>query len=106
MAVRKKAAKKAVPKVKVEEVKQIVLTQEQYEELKNIRFNLISYNVQLETPFFDNDLNPRQIAFELGKMFVRFDQEEVKLGNLIDAIDPNPYDPWKEFEENVDEIDN
>jgi len=104
MAVRKKAAKKAVPKVK--EVKQIVLTQEQYEELKNIRFNLISYNVQLENAFFDNDLNPRQIAFATGKMFAKFDEEEVKLAHLIDAIDPDPYDPWKEFEENVDEIDN
>jgi hypothetical protein len=39
-------------------------------------------------------------------MFAKFNEEEVKLGNLIDAIDPNPYDPWKEFEENVDEIDN
>ena len=104
MATRKKAAKKAVPKV--EEIKQVILTQEQYEELRNIRFNLISYNVQLENAFSDNNLNPRQIAFEIGKMFVRFDEEEVKLGNLIDAIDPNPYDPWQEFEENVDEMDN
>ena len=104
MATRKKAAKKAVPKV--EEIKQIVLTEEQYRELKDIRFNLITYNVHLESAFSDNNLNPRQIAFEIGKMFVKFDQEESKLANLIDAIDPDPYDPWKEFEENVDEMDN
>jgi hypothetical protein len=104
MATRKKAAKKAVPKVV--EVKQIVLTQEQYEELRDIRFNLISYNLQLENAFSDNALNPRQIAFEIAKTFVKLDEQESKLGDLIDAIDPNPYNPWDEFEENVDEYDN
>ena len=105
MATAKKAAKKAVPKV-VEEVKQIVLTQEQYEELKDIRFNLMIRNTELENVFSDDSQNTKQIAFAVGKVYNRLDVEEVRLGNLIDAIDPDPYDPWKEFDENVDEYDN
>ncbi len=105
MATAKKAAKKAVPKV-VEEVKQIVLTQEQYEELRNIKFNLVIANVNLAEAFSDEEQNIRQVAFEIGKIQARLDVEETRLSNLIEAIDPDPYDAWQEFEENVDEYDN
>jgi hypothetical protein len=104
MAVRKKAAKKAVPKVK--EVKQIVLTQEQYDELKDIKFNVMFASMELVEAFSEEDRNIRQVAFAIGKIQAKFDAEETRLDNLIDAIDPDPYDPWVEFEENVDEIDN
>jgi hypothetical protein len=105
MATAKKAAKKAVPKV-VEEVKQIVLTQEQYDELKDIKFNVMLASVNLAEAFSDEEQNVRQVAFEIGKIQAKLDIEEAKLDKIIDDIDPNPYDPWQEFEENVDENDN
>jgi len=105
MATRKKAAKKAVPKV-VEEVKQIVLTQEQYDELRDIKFTITIANINLAEAFSDEEQNVRQVAFEIGKIQAKLDIEETRLDKIIDAIDPNPYDPWEEFEENVDENDN
>jgi hypothetical protein len=105
MATAKKAAKKAVPKV-VEEVKQIVLTQEQYDELRNIKFNLVIANVNLAEAFSDEEQNVRQVAFEIGKIQAKLDIEEARLSKIIDDIDPDPYDAWQEFEENVDEYDN
>ena len=104
MATAKKAAKKAVPKV--EEVKQIVLTQEQYGELRDIKFNVTIANMNLAEAFSDEEQNVRQVAFEIGKIQAKLDIEETRLDKIIDAIDPNPYDPWQEFEENVDEMDN
>ena len=103
MATRKKAAKKAVPKVVEEEVKPIILTQEQYDELRDIKFNLMLANMELAEAFSNEEQNIRQVAFELGKVQVKVDKEQERLDRLIDAIDPNPYDPWLEFEE--DEID-
>ncbi len=104
MATAKKAAKKAVPKV--EEVKQIVLTEEQYAELRNIKLNLVINNVNLADAFSDEEQNIRQVAFEVGKIQARLDVEETRLSNLIDAIDPDPYDPWRDYDENVNEDDN
>ena len=105
MATVKKVAKKAVPKA-VEEGKQIVLTQEQYDELRDIKFNVTIASMNLAEAFSDEEQNVRQVAFEIGKIQAKLDIEETRLDKIIDAIDPNPYDPWVEFEENVDENDN
>lgn len=102
MATRKKAAKKAVPKV--EEVKQIVLTEEQYGELKDAKFNIMFATMELEEAFSNQELNAREIAFKIGKIQYKLDTEQERLDKLIDAIDPDPVNYWDEFE--GDENDN
>ena len=95
--VAKKAAKKAVPKVK-EEVKQIVLTQEQWDDLSSIRFALTAIGYELEGIFNDEDKNARQIAFEVAKACKELTDQQSKLDKITDDTDPNPVDYWDEFE--------
>lgn len=102
MATKKKAAKKAVPKVK--EVKQIVLTQEQYDELKDIKLDIMFIGMDLEETFSNPHLNVREVAFKTGKIQSKLDKEQERLDKLIDAIDPDPIDYWADFE--GDENDN
>jgi mRNA-degrading endonuclease HigB of HigAB toxin-antitoxin module len=81
----KKAAKKAEPKV--EEVEQIVLTQDQWDELSEIRFTLNSLMWELENAV-DKDSNVGQVAFEIGRIYVRLSDTHSKLDKLVDATDP------------------
>jgi hypothetical protein len=96
--VAKKAAKKAVPKVK--EVKQIILTQEQWDELSNIRFTLTALGYDLENTFSDDDKNTKQIAFDIAKVYKDLLEQQSKLDKIVDDTDPDPavdYS-WDEFE--------
>ena len=90
MATIKKAAKKAVPKV-VEQPKQIVLTQDQYDELVNLKWTINSISNQIESISTDNDKNPRQIAFDMGVLHVKTEKLFEDLGKITDDIDPDPY---------------
>jgi hypothetical protein len=100
MATTKKAAKKAVPKVK--EVKQIILTQEQWDELSNIRFTLTALTYDLENTFSDDDRNVKQIAFDIAKVFKDLQEQQSKLDKIVDATDPDPIEDysWDDDEEN------
>ena len=87
MAIAKKAAKKAVPKVK-EEPKQIVLTQEQYDELVNFKWELSRISYDIKDICTDEDNNPRKVAFELGALQIRVDKIYTDLDRITDDIDP------------------
>ena len=52
MAITKKAAKKAVPKV-VEEPKQIILTQEQYDELTGLKWDINNVSNEIKNISID-----------------------------------------------------
>ena len=55
MAITKKAAKKAVPKV-VEEPKQIVLTQDQYDELTGLKWDINNVSNELKNIINKNEI--------------------------------------------------
>ena len=102
MAITKKAAKKAVPKV-VEEPKQIVLTQEQYDELVSFKWEINSISSQIESICTDEDKNQRQVAFDMGVLHVRTEKLYEDLGKITDDVDPEPY-TWAD--EDDDDNDN
>ena len=93
MATAKKTAKKAVPK----EVKQIVLTKEQFQELSDIRFTLSSYTWELEEAF-GREKSFVQAAFETGKTSLKLSETQSKLDKILDAIDPDTTDYWAGFQ--------
>ena len=100
MAITKKAAKKAVPKV-VEEPKQIVLTQEQYDELVSLKWEINSISSQIESISTDEDKNQRQVAFDMGVLHVRTEKLYEDLGKITDDVDPEPY-TWGDDDDDND----
>jgi hypothetical protein len=96
MATAKKVAKKVTPKK--EEVKQIVLTQEQWNELNEIRFTLSSFTWELENAF-EKDKSLGQAAFEIGKTSLRLSDTQSKLDKIVDATDPELTSNQADFEE-------
>lgn len=90
MAITKKAAKKAVPK-KVEEPKQIVLTEDQYNELVSLKWEINSISNQIESICTDEDKNQRQVAFDMGALHVRAQKLYEDLDSIIIAVDPDPF---------------
>ena len=103
MAIAKKAAKKAVPKV-VEEPKQIVLTQEQYDGLVSLKWEINSISSQIQSISTDEDKNQRQVAFDMGVLHVRTEKLYEDLDTIIIDIDPNSYS-WGD-EDDDDDNDN
>jgi hypothetical protein len=98
MAIAKKAAKKAVPKV-VEEPKQIVLTQDQYDELVNLKWTINSISNQIESISTDEDKNQRQVAFDMGVLYVKTEKLFEDLGKITDDVDPEPLSDWGDDDE-------
>jgi hypothetical protein len=103
MAVIKKAAKKkaAVKKVTVPEVKQIVLTQEQWNDLSVLMHQLESIGESLEYVFSYDNRNTMQIALEVGKIRAELNQYYVKLSSIVEDTDPDPYS-WDDFSDDED----
>lgn len=93
MATTKKATKKAVPKVK-EEPKQIVLTQEQYDELVSLKWEINSISNQIESISTDEDKNQRQVAFDMGVLHVKIEKLYGDLETIVNDIDPLPLVDW------------
>ena len=89
MAIAKKAAKKAVPKV--EEPKQIVLTQEQYDELTGLKWDINKVSNELKNISTDELKNVREMAFEFGVLQVKLEKVYDDLTKITDAVDPDPY---------------
>jgi len=89
MAITKKAAKKAVPKV--EEPKQIVLTQEQYDELIGLKWDINKVSNELKNISTDELKNVREMAFEFGVLQVKLEKVYDDLTKITDAVDPDPY---------------
>lgn len=103
MAITKKAAKKAVPKV-VEEPKQIVLTQEQYDELVSLKWEINSISNQIKSISTDEDKNQRQVAFDMGVLHVRTEKLYMDLDTITNDIDPT--EPYTWGDEEDDDNDN
>ena len=101
MAITKKAAKKAVPKV-VEEPKQIVLTQEQYDELIDVKWELSRISNEIRNISTEDDKNPREVAFEMGILQVRVDKLYTDLGKITDDVDPEPLPDWGDDDDDND----
>ena len=99
MAIAKRAAKKAVPKVK-EEPKQIVLTQEQYDELVSFKWEINSISNQIWAISTDEDKNQRQVAFDMGVLHVRTEKLYEDLGKITDNVDPEPLPDWGDDDDN------
>ena len=99
MATTKKAVKKAVPKVK-EEPKQIVLTQDQYDELVSLKWEINSISNQIETISTDEDKNQKQVAFDMGVLHVRTEKLYMDLDTIIIDIDPEPLADWGDDDDN------
>jgi hypothetical protein len=93
MATTKKTAKKAVPKVK-EEPKQIVLTQEQYDELVSYKWEIKSISNQIESISTDEDKNQRQVAFDMGVLHVRTEKLYNDLEIIVNDVDPEILPDW------------
>lgn len=89
MAIAKKAAKKAVPKV--EETKQIILTQEQYDELTGLKWDINNVSNELKNISTDELKNVREMAFEFGVLQVKLEKVYDDLTKITDAVDPDPY---------------
>ena len=101
MAIAKKAAKKAVPKV-VEEPKQIVLTQDQYDELIDVKWELSRISNEIRNISTEDDKNPREVAFEMGILQVRVDKLYTDLGKITDDVDPEPLPDWGDDDDDND----
>ena len=100
MVITKRAAKKAVPKVK-EEPKQIVLTQEQYDELVDIKWELSRISNEIKNISTEDDKNPKEVAFEMGILQVRVDKLNINLEKITDAVDPEPYNLWSDDDDDT-----
>ena len=98
MAIKKRAAKKAIPKV---EVKQIILTQEQWQELNDLRSDFGSIMWILDDTF-NTEKSLGQVAFEIGKACSKFSDYHSKLDKIVDDTDPDLIEDysWDEEEEN------
>jgi len=92
MAKTKKAAKKAVPKV--EEPKQIILSQEQYDELVSLKWTINSISNQIESISTDDDKNQKQVAFDMGVLHVKTEKLYDDLNVILLNIDPDPLPYW------------
>ena len=101
MAIAKKAAKKAVPKL-VEEPKQIVLTQDQYDELIDVKWELSRISNEIRNISTEDDKNPREVAFEMGILQVRVDKLYTDLGKITDDVDPEPLPDWEDEDDDND----
>ena len=105
--VAKKAAKKAVPKVKVEEPKQIILTQEQYDALVSIKSELSTISWSLASTFSNKSDNVREVAFNIGAIQAKLDVQQSKLDDITTAVDPNPWvynpDEWEDVSDDDDD---
>ena len=101
MAIAKKAAKKAVPKV-VEEQKQIFLTQDQYDELIDVKWELSRISNEIKNVSTEDDKNSREVAFEMGILQVRVDKLYTDLGKITDDVDPEPLPDWGDDDDDND----
>jgi hypothetical protein len=106
MATRKKAAKKAVPKV--EAPKQIILTEAQFDILEGVKNELNNLTYSLGYAFSNEESNIREIAFEIGVIKNKIDIQQEKLNDIVATIDPNPleFDFSFDEEEEDNEEDN
>lgn len=99
----KKAAKKAVPKVKAP--KQIILTEAQFDILEGVKDELNNLTYSLSYAFTNESNNIREVAFEIGTIKNKIDIQQEKLNDIVATIDPNPIEFDFSFDEDDDNED-
>ena len=90
MATAKKAAKKAVPK-KIEAPKQIVMTQEQYDELVRIKYSLDCATDSIKELATNDEHDVNIIGFKLGEIYTDLLKAYGTSNELVDNLDPELY---------------
>ena len=84
-----------------QEVKQIVLTQEQFNKLRHIQDVIDPEINDLKTTISDTDLEPIEIGFNIGSVHSTLYGACNDLENLLDSIDPLDYEiSWDDEDEN------
>jgi hypothetical protein len=86
----------------VEEPKQIVLTQNQYDELVNLKWTINSISNQIESICTDEDKNQKQVAFDMGVLHVKTEKLFEDLGKITDDVDPDPLSDWGDEDDDDD----
>lgn len=101
---KKKAAKKAVPKV--EKPKQIVLTQEQFDSLESVKNQLDILTSKLLSAFNEYNTNQslKSVGFEVGRIYEGLTDQYNQLYVLVMDVDPNPYTWQSEDDEDDDQF--
>jgi hypothetical protein len=96
-------AKAKVTPAKLEpEQKQIVLTQEQFDELIKI-YTALDEATDGISNLIDNDLNPMKLGYNLGMINNDLQRAYNTLDELTDAISPN--DNWFNYDNDDEDLD-
>jgi hypothetical protein len=100
----KKTKKKAAPKMKEEVKPYVIMTEEQYDDLKSLMLwdNPMS---DLSTIASDSDSNQLEIIFQLGKIYKSFEIMFEKMNNLMSQIVPEDDDTTSGYEWDSSEDD-
>ena len=72
-----------------QKAKQIVLTEEQFNKLRDISADLNSAKRTIQDIGEDRDLDLRNTGYIAGKVYITLDRLEDTLDEIIDKIDPN-----------------
>jgi len=102
MATTKKAVKRTAKKIvkKVEEPNQIILTQDQYDELVSLGWEINSISRQLKSICVGEENTEREVIFEAGILQTKLDKAFETLNDLTTLINPNKYEWGDEDEDN------
>jgi hypothetical protein len=84
------------------ELKQIVLTQEQFDALINI-YHVLDNTSDSIADLIDSDLDPMKLGYNLGMINSELQTAYNTLDELTDAINPNR-ESWFDNEDDDDEI--
>ena len=82
------------------EPKQIVLTQEQFDELIKI-YTVLDETTDQISNLIDNDLHPMKLGYNLGMINNDLQRAYNTLDELTDAVDPNR-ENWFNYDEDED----
>ena len=84
------------------EIRKTFKTQEQYDELVSLKWEINSISNQIESISTDEDKNQRQVAFDMGVLHVRTEKLYSDLETITNDIDPiEPY-TWGDDDDDDD----
>jgi len=76
------------------ELKQIILTQEQFDKLRYIQDIIDTETRTLKDTISDTDLEPIELGFNIGSAHAALNDACDQLENLLDSIDPVEEIDW------------
>ena len=84
-----------------QEVKQIILTQEQFDKLRYIQDVIDTETSDLKDAVADTNLEPIELGFNIGSVHASLYEACNQLESLLDSIDPLDYEiSWDDEDEN------